>query len=610
MTYRTSRLSPDAIAAGRDLVPVLQAGAARDHSNTAKVIVTSTSLAPQLRVTGPANAVVDIIVDGAVHGQVTLNGAGFGLYNINTEISAASHNIGASVRTASTAATMAVRGIGQGMRLTVQGFTGGSNWSSTCRTRHYSKTRFRRFKVVMPVSYSTGTPIADALFTGSQTTMHFQVGFEQTYTNATTGIPARTAVTWDSGTNYFTYDNGTWDANYGYKVSNWVNLDTYVEADQYFGLWTTVELPSGTYTNQLPYQQNGSNYINRYLGQRLATSSGIAAKGGASDYALTSSSITALAATQTGVSAIYTPCMILIETDSSHPFVFAMGDSICYGVGEGQAGSGAFGDSMGNEYGNAGYISRAIYEHLGYDCVNFGRGSDGNKYVMTANNWKYRRQMMALANPTHVINNNVHNDISATITINNWASTTAYSKYDVVFKSPNHYMCITDGTSGASGPSGTADDITDGTAHWSYIQVRPGSSNPDGSSQIFAWMCNVNDQIQAALPGVPIIGSCSTPDASSSDSWAGNPTTNQTVATGWGNATSRYGLINSLVRQMKPRLRITSYMDPAQYFEFGFPSVTGKWRTNGTAQSVTYDGTHLNSAGCAAPASILDGLIT
>lgn len=53
-----------------------------------------------------------------------------------------------------------------------------------------------------------------------------------------------------------------------------------------------------------------------------------------------------------------------------------------------------------------------------------------------------------------------------------WAGTTAYAKGAYVTNSTNIYRCITAGTSAASGgPTTTAADITDGTAHWKYIQA-------------------------------------------------------------------------------------------------------------------------------------------
>lgn len=52
-----------------------------------------------------------------------------------------------------------------------------------------------------------------------------------------------------------------------------------------------------------------------------------------------------------------------------------------------------------------------------------------------------------------------------------WEPSTAYttSPLDYVNSNGNIYKCISAGTSGTTAPSGTSSDITDGTAHWQYI---------------------------------------------------------------------------------------------------------------------------------------------
>lgn len=54
-----------------------------------------------------------------------------------------------------------------------------------------------------------------------------------------------------------------------------------------------------------------------------------------------------------------------------------------------------------------------------------------------------------------------------------WAATTAYALGDVVTAdSGKIYECITEGTSaGSGGPTGTGQDITDGTVHWKYYST-------------------------------------------------------------------------------------------------------------------------------------------
>jgi hypothetical protein len=55
-----------------------------------------------------------------------------------------------------------------------------------------------------------------------------------------------------------------------------------------------------------------------------------------------------------------------------------------------------------------------------------------------------------------------------------WAGSTAYTVGQrVVNDTGKLYECITAGTSAASGgPTGTSQDITDGTAHWKYVQAQ------------------------------------------------------------------------------------------------------------------------------------------
>lgn len=56
-------------------------------------------------------------------------------------------------------------------------------------------------------------------------------------------------------------------------------------------------------------------------------------------------------------------------------------------------------------------------------------------------------------------------------TIAPWVATTAYTaRSSWVINSGNLYLCTTSGTSaGSGGPTTTANDITDGTAHWTFI---------------------------------------------------------------------------------------------------------------------------------------------
>lgn len=50
----------------------------------------------------------------------------------------------------------------------------------------------------------------------------------------------------------------------------------------------------------------------------------------------------------------------------------------------------------------------------------------------------------------------------------NWQASTAYTTSDYVFANGHNYVCASNGTSGATAPSGTSTGISDGTATWDY----------------------------------------------------------------------------------------------------------------------------------------------
>jgi hypothetical protein len=57
-----------------------------------------------------------------------------------------------------------------------------------------------------------------------------------------------------------------------------------------------------------------------------------------------------------------------------------------------------------------------------------------------------------------------------TSAITDWAATTAYSVGDKVLADDRHnYECIIAGTSGSTGPHGTADEFLDGTVTWRFV---------------------------------------------------------------------------------------------------------------------------------------------
>jgi hypothetical protein len=101
---------------------------------------------------------------------------------------------------------------------------------------------------------------------------------------------------------------------------------------------------------------------------------------------------------------------------------------------------------MGDALGNAGFVTRGVFENVGYNAVNFSRGSDLNNFLATPSNWTYRKELMVLANPSYVINENIHNDLANNGgAATNWAATTTYSQYSVVIHSGNEYLATAGG---------------------------------------------------------------------------------------------------------------------------------------------------------------------
>ena len=69
-----------------------------------------------------------------------------------------------------------------------------------------------------------------------------------------------------------------------------------------------------------------------------------------------------------------------------------------------------------------------------------------------------------------------------------WVKSTTYTAGDRIRANGNLYECITTGTSSGSGtgPSGTTADITDGSAHWKYIQAQQATDDSTLSALISA----------------------------------------------------------------------------------------------------------------------------
>ena len=357
-----------------------------------------------------------------------------------------------------------------------------------------------------------------------------------------------------------------------------------------------------------------SSFINRYEGNIFRSGSQIAALGGLSDVAVSASTVTAFTSAQTGGAAYFTPCMMLIEAPRSSKCVASVGDSIGYGTFEGQTGSGSYGDSRGSQQDNMAWLSRGCYENAGVNEVNFCTPSDQARWFSSTANNANRMQLLALANPTHLVCQYGHNDMAYSSTFFSWAATTAVAQYTVCKNFSKYYMAIQGGTTSGSNPLGpSSQGIVDGTVIWDYIgsTIAGGSSTTtDGAYLTVANYINIWNQVRAVAPGIKIVQAYITPGSTSTDSW--QTATNQTVSSGFG-PTSRQSVVRSLLATpMDPTtMGAFALLDPDSALEYNWPfsppitAETGKWSFNGSPNWLCYDGTHPNSFGYNQAASVI-----
>jgi hypothetical protein len=413
---------------------------------------------------------------------------------------------------------------GTGLRAdNVLSSTGAAQWAATVKTGHYAPYAFDRIKIAIPLWFYTG--VIETLIPEAY---DFQCALEFPFVQSLTGLGARKPFLF-SGVE--TYSHNGLEPPLAYAVSDELLVGQTVAANTKFGLHTTHECVagrSGGVTNKLIISGLGnSSFINRFEGQTTATSSLIA-----SNYANTGASYSAFTAAQSGVSFPLTPCMILIPHPQDAERWVILDNSIGAGVGEGSGGSGTFGDVRGDQFGNAGYASRWLYGK-GKSYVNLSKGSDGDKFRSLSGAMKYRLQGIALANPTHIMTGNPHNDISGGVSgVTGWAANTVYAKYAVKLAGGSrYYMARTGGTSGSTAPVGTGKGIVDGTVVWDYIGTRVNGGQSDLAASVVGLAMATVDQIRAVVPTAKILPATCTPDAASTISVT-NLTSSGTTCTG------------------------------------------------------------------------------
>jgi lysophospholipase L1-like esterase len=329
----------------------------------------------------------------------------------STSTTGSTGSTGTTGSTGSGSTTSSTSGVWRAMGQGMQAFPAGANaptglYSVLSRVRSYSNSRFRYFRVVMPLFWvEQGPPIADAAFAQP---LNFQVGIEYPFTPALTGIPGkRTTVTWSGKTTLSSDGTGY------YAISDVMDMGSIVPAGTYFGVWTAQENASGpgrttTYGGLVP-----SNFMpDRYVGfQSSASASFIETNAVA-----TATSVEGATSSQGGGGYLMTPAFFLVEDLDNKASVVLLGDSIMYGVGEGDSGSGSFGDSLGSQQANGGWAARWVDEELGLNHVNFSRGADAFQYLTDSNNWPGRQALLSIVQATHVLCGHGHNDLANPIT--------------------------------------------------------------------------------------------------------------------------------------------------------------------------------------------------
>lgn len=406
--------------------------------------------------------------------------------------------------------------------------TGAAQWASSVRSRHYAPWAFDKIKIAIPLWYFTGAAVETLI----PEAYDFQCAFEYPFVQSLTGLAPRNPFLF-SGIE--TYSHNGVEPPLAYAVTDELMVGQTVPAFTAFGLHTTHECVagrSGGVTNKLIISGLGnSSFINRYEGGVNATTSLIG-----SNQAKSGTSYGAFTSAQSGVSFPLIPCMILIPHPTNAECWVVIGNSIEAGVGEGAGASGSYGDVRGDQYGNAGWASRWLHGK-GKSYVNFSKGSDGDKYRSLTGAMKYRLQGIALANPTHIMPGNPHNDLAGGVTaVTGWAATTGYSQYAVKLAGGSrYYMARNTGTSGATAPTGTGTGIVDGSMIWDYIGTRVNGAQSDLAAAIVGLAMKVVDQMRAVAPSAKILPATCTPDAASTVSVtsltsAGTTTCTATIA--------------------------------------------------------------------------------
>jgi hypothetical protein len=504
------------------------------------------------------------------------------------------------------------RGMGQAMR-TVQGNWGTTNRSAVYRMPVYSPVPFRRYRLIYPTFFTTttGSPnLTDGLLSGIQSFIRYTAGFEYPFTQAFTGLAARQVVRFNGGSDHADYSKSTWDANFGYIISDIMDAGQTIPARTAFGIWTGCELGAGPYSDSLPYSKSFFDLTSeRYIGADVSTGQITIAGGQATNWAHSNTTITG------NPGKLMTPLAMLIEVDDTTECAIIIGDSQGYGLNEGNMTTPEVeGDRYGDPFGNMGTYDRGMWANYPLRLfVNLSQPGDGAKYHVTDDHLKYRLQIAALCNPTHFIDGLGFNEFSDFTQVGLWAASTAYIKGDTVLTPltgfPNAttggaiYVCQQAGNSASSGigPRGGGRGIADNTCVWDFV------SRDQTPESLRVWKqlgrkIEIHNKIRAQVLGAKRYVICVGPGATLGASGGADPATQQTPLQGWGEVGCRRSIYNHYVRTGLPVVEPNGFFDWTQRVEY-LPDPlyeTGCWDHNGVSyRYVGLDNIHPNSHGYA-----------
>ncbi len=357
---------------------------------------------------------------------------------------------------------------------------------------------------------STDNPIKDELVQ-SLLGMKMACLFEPNPVLAATGLTASIPFLFE-GAKFKYFNPSGWDPNVWHLTSEELDMPTILgrplAAGERFGSKTALVIDDngGTQGNFIPVQRNVSNFIQRYTLVSVGATD-IIGDGTGTFYG--NSGYSAISTARTGSFAGFGPLDFLFRVPKATPSYWFIGDSITQEqkVGYGQP---ILFDVMGDADGNSSWAYIGA-KRLGVMASGTGRGSDGEKYLRTADNWAGRRAEMVGSGCTEIHLTNGANDLTSVTAPAAWTVSTVLIKNAVRRTASGVYITRNAGTTGTdSGPVATVVGGTEveGGVTWAYLGPYAADVS-DNAYTLLGWTAEVceiirNDFTAAGKPVPPI----------------------------------------------------------------------------------------------------------